>query len=111
MNKIHLSPKQKVALNQYKTLFKNRPSGEQYQTFHKFLKLVKTVQKPLRKDIPNTILGSEGCIKLKKNFDALKDLPPGWAVVSVHDSGGNHTIYNAAETKWMEIYNNWIPEN
>ena len=108
MNKIHLSADQK-ALCKLFSEHKKRPTPKEYNDFQKRMFLLdRSRTKPKRKDIPNTMPGYEaGEIKLTDSFDALKDLPEGWGVYSMHDSGNNHKVLSAGEMVLTSLWNNW----
>jgi hypothetical protein len=110
MNKIHLSADQK-ALCKLFSEHDHRPTIKEYESFCKRMKeLDKSRKKPKRKGIPNTMPGYEPKeVKLTASFDAFKDLPEGWGVYSMHDSGGNHKIFSAGDIALTFLWNTWTP--
>ena len=108
MNKIHLSKIQKELVKRFINSFTDRPTSKEYDKFLKESKKISPKVKPKVKNIPNSRRGFEPQeIKLEDNFEALRDLPEGWAVVSMHDSGGNHSIHSASSHLITQIWNNW----
>lgn len=108
MNKIHLTPEQRTAILAAINRYSERPTFKQYETEQAVLLLVRIDPKPKLKGINNTRPGYHANeIKLDAQFDALKDLPRGWATFSVYDSGGNHRIENAAVNVWRSVWNSW----
>lgn len=108
MNKIHLSPAQRAAILAAIARFQDRPSVAEYEEVQKELVAIPVAAKPKAKKIPNTRPGYEASdVKLTDTFDALVDLPAGWAVYSRYDSGGNHGITNAAVHVWTHVWNGW----
>lgn len=108
MNKIHLSPEQRAALVATLARYTSRPTSAQYDREHRNLRRIHVTGKRQASKPANTVRGYEaGDVKLLPGFDATRDLAPGWAVVSRYDSGGNHSITNAAEHVWRSLWNAW----
>lgn len=104
----HLSPAQLTAVLDLIHEYKVRPSFWEYDKEHKALAKLPTAPKPKASKIPNTTPGYEPSeVKLLPAFDAINDLPEGWAVYSQYDSGSNFGIINAAEHLWRTIWNSW----
>jgi hypothetical protein len=83
------------------------PSAEYIRENNKFAK-IPTCKKPLAKSVGSCEPGFEAQhVKPHVDFDARRDLPPGWAIGSVYDSGGNHSIRNAAQSLHTELWNFW----
>jgi hypothetical protein len=109
MQKIHLSPAQRAAILAVIARYSERPSPADYDREQRSLGRIEITPKPKAKSIPNTLPGFQsGDVKLGAAFDAKRDLPEGWAAVSCHDSGGNHSIENAATCVWRNVWNGWI---
>lgn len=106
--RIHLNPAQRAAILALIARYPVRPTPEEYAREECALRAIPTAPKPKRKAIPNTAPGFEpGDVKLAETFDARRDLPPGWAMFSRYDSGGNHGLENAAVTVWRNVWNGW----
>lgn len=110
MNKIHLSPEQRQLCIDFRDGFQSRPTARQYNAFVSHMQAVNPRLRPKLAEIPNTTRGYEsGEVKLLKGFDALTDLPEGWAVTSRYDSGGNHAIEPAGDAVLRMLWNCWTP--
>jgi hypothetical protein len=110
MNKIHLSPDQKALCKEFLEFQKIKKAEiKEYELFQKRMRdLDKARKKPKMGSIPNTKLGFESNqIKLDNSFDALKDLPEGFGVYPMCDSGGNHKILSAGMIILTNLWNNW----
>ena len=108
MNKVHLNDQQ-IALCQEFRQFEERPTFEQYEAFQKRMKVIdKSLGKIDVKKIPNTERGFEPKERqLLPAFDAFKDLPQGWAVYPMFDSGNNHAVMSAGQHILTRIWNGW----
>ncbi len=104
----HVNEEQKTALEEWLCRHSSRPSSEVYlRENRQFTKL-----RPSRKPRPNTLshclLGFEETeVKPEKGFDARRDMPAGWALVNVHDSGFNHVVSPAGHVLHRELWNLW----
>ena len=104
MNKIHLTPEQLAVCSRFRDTYAVRPTFKQYEAAQREMPIYNN--RP--KKINNTRPGFEKSeVRLTENFDALKDLPPGLAVCSLYDSGGNHSVQNAGIVLLRMIWNNW----
>jgi len=109
-NKIHLSEKQKVILERFKSDHTERPTFKQYESYQRLMKEVDPDRrtKPKRKNIPHTKLGFGATdVVLLDGFDALVDLPEGWCVFPRYDSGSNQGITSAGQYVLTETWNYW----
>lgn len=107
MNTVHLSPEQRKLCIEFAKL-ESRPDFEVYEEFWERIEAISPSGKLKRDNIPNIIEGYEsGDIKLLPKFDALVDLPAGWAVTSRHDSGGNYGFESAGIAVLRRIWNCW----
>jgi hypothetical protein len=107
MRKFHFSPEQ-IELAKEFIRFRDRPDSEEYQEFVARMKQIPVNPKPKPKEIKHTRPGFETTkVKLEDEFDAIVDLPCGWAVVSCYDSGGNHAIENAGLAILRSLWNSW----
>ncbi len=108
MNKVNMSEEQRALVVLFRDSFTERPSPEEYDKFQQRMKKLGPDKKPKQKEIPHTLPGYESNeLKLTDDFDALQDLPVGWAVTSLYDSGGNHRIELAGCTVLRRMWNNW----
>ena len=106
--KIHLTEAQRAAILTLISNYNERPTIKQYARDLKALRALPVEKKPRARRIANTSLGfNPGEVKLCAAFDAVRDLPAGWAVFSCYDSGGNHGIGNAAACVWSCVWNYW----
>jgi hypothetical protein len=86
---------------------KRTPSDEYIRENNKFAK-IPTCKRPTARSVGNCDPGFEARhVKPHTDFNARRDLPPGWAIVSMYDSGGNHSIRNAAQAMHTELWNFW----
>ena len=107
MNKIHLSEEQRQLCIEFATQ-SNRPTPKEYDKWIRRMEKLTHGRPPKHRRIPHVIKGFDrGDVKLEPDFDALVDLPEGWAVFSHYDSGGNHGIESAGLTVMRNIYNSW----
>jgi len=108
MNKIHLSEAQRKLCIEF-ACQTNRPTPKEYDDWCRRMKAVSPTGKPPRyKQIPHATKGFESKdVKLEPEFNALTDLPEGWAVTSCFDSGGNHAVESAGQAVMRAIYNSW----
>lgn len=109
MNKDHLTIEQRKAIQAAMARYPDRrPSAKEYETEQAVLRLVRVEYKPQRKTIKNTRPGfAPSEVVLLSEFNALNDMPAGWSVYSMYDSGGNHKMENAAVNVWRRIWNAW----
>lgn len=109
---IKLSKEQETAILSEIAKFQERPTPEEYSKVQKRLLNI-PIPIPVNKRKPiiaiqNVVKGYEpGEVKLMPNFNPKQDLPEGWGLYSMYDSGGNHRVGNAAEIVWRSIWNNW----
>lgn len=111
MNKIHLSAEQRALAVEFCHAYNIRPTFREYNIYTRRMKQLPPKGKaPRSKDIPHTTRGFEPAdVKLDPEFNALVDLPEGWAVTSCYDSGGNHGVENAGLAVLRSIWNAWRP--
>jgi hypothetical protein len=103
----HVSPAQKALLAEF-LAHDNRPTDAVYREFQQRMKLVDPKEKPKAPTIPNTSKGFEaGEVKLGEEFDARKDLPEGWGVLPMYDSGSNFKIQSAGQILLTKFMNYW----
>jgi hypothetical protein len=109
---VHLTPEQTEAIDKAVESFKGvRPTEHEYDKVWRLLKAIPVDPKPFYKKIPNTKPNpyDKGEVKPLPEFNADRDLPKGWALCNMHDSGFNHGIMNAALLVWTNIWNYWRP--
>lgn len=110
INKVHLSAEQRQLCIDFRDGFSERPTPGQYEAFRVHMQAVNPLYRPKAKEIPHTVRGfGRGDVKLLDSFNALIDLPEGWAVTSCHDSGGNHTLESAGDAVLRLLWNCWTP--
>lgn len=105
--KANLSIKQKRAIVNAISKCENlRPLSSKHISIDNALRKIKV--KPHRKRFKKVMEGyNKGEYKPMPNFNPLKDVPVGWALFNLYDSGYNHSVVNAASTVWITIWNNW----
>ena len=104
----HLNQAQKEALKAAINRYTERPTYKQYTIEGNLIKIISISPKPKRKEITNSIKGFESNeIKLLNGFNASVDMPSGWGIHSMYDSGGNFKIVNAGSDLWTHIWNYW----
>ena len=98
MNKSNPTDKQ-LELARSLNLQDGKTKPKEYENAHRQMTGVPTAPKPKLADIPNTVAGyyPQREVVPLNGFNALEDLPSGWALVSCCDSGNNHTLVNAGE--------------
>lgn len=105
---IRLSPQQAEAIREIiekSDAVRMEPS--EYEVVHRKLKSIPIAKAGL-KDIRNVKEGYEkNEVKLLPNFNAKTDIPEGYGLYSMYDSGSNHRMANAAEIAWTHIWNFW----
>lgn len=85
-----------------------RPVFGAYDKASRAIAKIPVTRKPTAKSVPHTDPGYGGQEMVpKRSFDATKHLPAGWAIVSMHDSGGNHQFDNAGVALMRALWNCW----
>lgn len=85
--------------------FENRPSFKLYSKFQTRMKKT-TGKRPTK--IINTHPGFEsGEVKLSKEFN-IGDIPSGFGLYCMYDSGCNYKIMNAGKMIITYLYNYWV---
>lgn len=101
--KVNPTPEQLEIIKEFISLEKN-PSFALYSKFQTRMK--KTTGKCPKKII-NTYPGYEsGEVKLSKEFN-VGDIPPGFGLYCMYDSGSNYKIMNAGNMIITHLYNFW----
>lgn len=89
---------------------KTRPDPGVYEQIHKRL-LAVPIPVPVDKrgaGIENVRRGFEKHeVVPLPGFKPATDLPEGWGIYSMYDSGSNHKVDNAATIAWRHIWNFW----
>ncbi len=106
----HLNPAQREALQAWlntEARGKRTPSDAYIKANNAFAK-IPVCARPSPKSIAMTAtgFGPREVVPLH-GFHAVRDLPEGWAVINTYDSGGNHTIVNAAQSLHTRLWNFW----
>lgn len=104
----HLNEAQRAFLRQWLEDNPTRPSFGAYDSASRTISKIPVTRKPSAKSLPHTVpgFGAQECVPLK-SFDAIKHLPPGWAIISTHDSGNNHAFDNAGSSLMRALWNCW----
>jgi hypothetical protein len=87
-----------------------RPTFKEYEAAEKELLNLPTDPKPKLKSIPHAYpSGYEDgkAIHIRPEFDAQRDLPKGWGLYYMADSGPSYHVLNAAGILWTHIWNCW----
>jgi hypothetical protein len=105
--KANLSKTQKKALVDTISKCENlRPLSSKHISIDNALRKVKV--KPHNKRFKKVMEGyNNGEYKPMPNFKPLLDVPIGWSLCNLHDSGYNHSVVNAASAAWITIWNGW----
>lgn len=105
--KAHLSNAQKKAIVNIIAKCDNlRPLTSKHISIDYTLHKIKV--KPHGKRFKKVMEGfNKGDYKPMPNFKPLRDVPMGWALNNLHDSGYNHSVVNAASSVWITIWNLW----
>jgi hypothetical protein len=104
----HLNEQQRAYLHQWLGDNPTRPVFGAYDKASRAIAKIPVARKPTAKSVPHTVPGYGGNdLVPKKSFDAIKHLPAGWAVISMHDSGGNHKLDNAGVALMRALWNTW----
>lgn len=111
-SKLFLTSQQVEVLKDLIATHSERPTFEEYEKWEKRMKKVDPKQKPKRKMIGHSSLGyGRDQIRLDDDFNAEVDLPPGWGVYSMADSGSNYTIHSAGQLLLTDLWNSWYNPN
>lgn len=106
----HLNPAQREALQTWLDAEARKPrtpSAAYIETNHAMAK-IPVGPKPSPRAIAMTATGfGKDEVVPMHGFHAVRDLPLGWAITNVHDSGGNHRIVNAAQALHTALWNYW----
>ena len=106
--KVHLSKCQRDLVKKFIKSHSQRPTFAQYQSYCKKMALLKPSGKLKIKTLQNVKPGFEkNEVKLCTGFNARVDLPEGWAVFSMWDSGNNHKTSDAGSVVLRNLWNNW----
>lgn len=104
----HLNPAQREFVQKWLKSNSSRPKFGAYDKASSQVAKIPVGRKPSAKSATNCRLGfhANEVVPLKK-FDATRDLPAGWALANVYDSGGNHRIVNAGTSMLADLWNCW----
>lgn len=105
---IHLNDAQRHVIQVWLRNNAGRPDPEAYAFADGAVTKIATSKKPLPKNIPYTARCHEpGEVSPVTPFHALRDLPSGWALAPLYDSGNSHAICNAGSAMLCRIWNAW----
>lgn len=108
MIQFHLNEKQCEFIVRWLAENKERPELPAYERACRAVGKVPVVGRPTIKSIPNTRAGFHANqLVPSSKFDAIRDLPEGWAILSDYDSGGNHRLHNAGGALLTALWNAW----
>ena len=108
----NLSPAQRAAIRGLLKRFSERPSSSEYDEGRQALEALPTPKAKSIKSVPGAEPGVHGTERwssplFKPHSTKPADLPEGLALVSIHDSGGNYALVNAASAVWLRLWNSW----
>lgn len=108
----NLTPAQHTALRGLLKRFSDRPSYSDYAKAGKALAALPAANPKRIKSIPGAKPGVHGTERwssplFKPHSTKPADLPEGLALVSIHDSGDNYALVNAASAVWLRLWNSW----
>ena len=104
----HLNDAQRAFISSWLEDNPVRPPFNAYDKSSRLIAKIPVARKPTVKAVPYANPGFGGNeLVPKKPFDATLHLPVGWAVVSCHDSGGNHKFENAGTALLRALWNCW----
>lgn len=108
MTKFHINDAQREFIEAWIRDNRARPKFGAYNKAETAIRKIPVPCKPRPGDIGHVGQGyKKSEVKLLPGFDALVDLPAGWAVASMYDSGGNHAVVNAGASMLTNLWNCW----
>lgn len=105
--KANPTTEQKQILKEFAESFGDRPSYKDYYKYQKRLRAAQKSKPPKQSEIPNTRPGyGKKEVQLLPEFTE-QDIPLGFGLHPMYDSGSNHAIGDAGQMILTQIWNYW----